>query len=171
MVYAYDLDGEAYDAVITCSYGPEDTTRATLAVYAEDSEQGERVNGLGACTSRVLHGRHPKRPSLRGAGSGRDSGPAAWTGPPCRRSRPLGPGTGRGTRLESSARTAARRRSDLPATRAPAWTSPPYPPSSHPPTDSSAATSVPHRPTSRRCSPSWAAHRSTSWSSAPSSGT
>ncbi len=40
MVYAYDLDGEAYDAVITCSYGPEDTTRATLAVYASDMGGG-----------------------------------------------------------------------------------------------------------------------------------
>jgi len=37
MVYGYDLSSDAYDTVITCSYGPDDTTRATLLVYHSDA--------------------------------------------------------------------------------------------------------------------------------------
>ncbi len=34
VVYGYDLSSDDYDGVITCNYGPDDTTRATLAVYS-----------------------------------------------------------------------------------------------------------------------------------------
>lgn len=34
VVYAYDLSHDDFDGVITCSFGPEDTTRATLAIYS-----------------------------------------------------------------------------------------------------------------------------------------
>ena len=34
VVYGYDLSSDDYDAIITCSYGPNDTTRATLVVFS-----------------------------------------------------------------------------------------------------------------------------------------
>jgi hypothetical protein len=34
IVYGYDLSSDDYDGVITCGYGPDGTTRATLAVYS-----------------------------------------------------------------------------------------------------------------------------------------
>ena len=34
VVYGYDLTHDDFDGVITCSFGPDDTTRATLAVYS-----------------------------------------------------------------------------------------------------------------------------------------
>ncbi len=34
IVYGYDLSSDDYDGVITCSYGPDDSTRATLVVYS-----------------------------------------------------------------------------------------------------------------------------------------
>jgi len=43
VVYGYDLSSGAYDAIITCNYGPNDTTRATLAVHnSDDGYDGER---------------------------------------------------------------------------------------------------------------------------------
>ena len=42
VVYAFDMQGEHYDAIITCAYGPNDTTRATLAVYSKEDD-GDRA--------------------------------------------------------------------------------------------------------------------------------
>ncbi len=43
VVYGYDLSSDDYDGVITCSFGPDDTTRATLVVYsAGDADTDER---------------------------------------------------------------------------------------------------------------------------------
>lgn len=46
VVYAYDITDDAYDAVITCSFGPNDTTRATLAVYASDAGDEEERRSI-----------------------------------------------------------------------------------------------------------------------------
>lgn len=43
-ISAFDVLKPAYDAHITCAYGPEDTTRATLVVYgSNDGDTEERT--------------------------------------------------------------------------------------------------------------------------------
>ena len=34
IVYGYDLSSGDYDGIITCGYGPDSTTRATLAIFS-----------------------------------------------------------------------------------------------------------------------------------------
>lgn len=41
VVYAYDLSSDDYDGLITCSYGPNDTTRATLSIYSVGDANAE----------------------------------------------------------------------------------------------------------------------------------
>ena len=42
VVYGYDLSHDDYDSIVTCSFGPDDTTRATLAVYSAANADGEK---------------------------------------------------------------------------------------------------------------------------------
>ena len=41
VAYAYDISRDAYDAIITCNFGPNETTRATLAVHNSDAGDGD----------------------------------------------------------------------------------------------------------------------------------
>lgn len=42
----YDITTDDYDAIITCAYGPNDTTRGTLVVYADDGTDDARRRGM-----------------------------------------------------------------------------------------------------------------------------
>ena len=41
IVYGYSLSSGDYDGIITCGYGPDDTTRATLAVHSADDADAD----------------------------------------------------------------------------------------------------------------------------------
>ena len=41
VVYGYDLSSDDYDGIITCSFGPKDTTRATMVIYSADNADGD----------------------------------------------------------------------------------------------------------------------------------
>lgn len=40
-VSAFDISGDGIDAQITCAYGPNNTTRATLVVYSSDASSDQ----------------------------------------------------------------------------------------------------------------------------------
>jgi hypothetical protein len=42
VVYGYELSSNDFDGVITCAYGPNEKTRATLVVYSVDDADSER---------------------------------------------------------------------------------------------------------------------------------
>ncbi len=42
----YDITSDDYDAIITCAYGPNDTTRGTLIVYANDGTDDTKRRGM-----------------------------------------------------------------------------------------------------------------------------
>ena len=46
VVYGYDLSSDDYDGVITCSYGPNDSTRATLVVYSVGDADADTRRGI-----------------------------------------------------------------------------------------------------------------------------
>ncbi|MEM6622225.1 MAG: hypothetical protein AAF674_08365 [Pseudomonadota bacterium] len=45
-ISAFDVIRDDYDAHITCAFGPNDTTRATLVVYGNDSGTPEERSGI-----------------------------------------------------------------------------------------------------------------------------